>query len=57
MNKHIKEIELALKWYQMHGIDAYVDDQTSVYIEMDNDISIMVSSSEISFRADLYKGL
>jgi len=59
MNEHIKEIELALKWYQMHGIDAYkvglADHQTNVYIEMDNDISIMVSSSEISFRADLYK--
>ena len=56
MNEYIKETELALKWYEMNGIDAYVDtDQTSVYIQMDNDISILVSGSEISFRADLYK--
>lgn len=55
MNK-IKEVELALKWYKMHGIDAYEDTDKNVYIQLDNDIHVLVSDSEVSFRADLYKG-
>ena len=58
MDEYIEETKLALKWYQMHGIDAYADtDKTSVFIQLDNDIHIFVSGSEVSFRAELYKGL
>jgi len=56
MKQFIKETELALKWYEMNDIVAYADtDQTSIYVEVNNDTHILVSGSEISYRADLYK--
>lgn len=56
MNEYIKETELALKWYEMNDISAYIDtDKTSIFVEVNNDTHILVSGSEISYRADLYK--
>ena len=55
MNK-IKEVELALKWFEMNDISAYIDtDKTSIYIKVNNDTHVLVSGSEVSYRADLYR--
>jgi hypothetical protein len=56
MNQFIEETKLALKWYEMNEISAYIDtDKTSIFVEVNNDTHILVSGSEISYRADLYK--
>lgn len=50
----MKEIELALKWFEMNDISAYNRNE-DLFVEVNNDTHILVSSSEISYRADLYK--
>lgn len=50
-----EEAELAVKWYEVNDIQAYVDsDEISVYVVCD-DTHILISGSELSYRADLYK--
>jgi hypothetical protein len=55
----VTEIEQALLWFKENCCHAYEDDG-SVYIEVDNDnfevFNVQVSSSEVSYRADLYRG-
>jgi len=48
------EIELALKWFEMNDISAYITDE-DLYVEVNNDTTIHISNAEISYRADLYK--
>ncbi len=56
MKQFIEETKDALKWYEMNDISAYIDtDKTSIYVEVNNDTHILVSGSEVSYRADLYK--
>lgn len=55
-----EEAELAVKWYEVNDIPAYIDtDEISVYVifydAYKNDIHILISGSELSYRADLYK--
>ena len=50
----MKEIELALKWFEMNDISAYNTDE-DLYVEVNNDTHILISNAEISYRADLYK--
>ena len=50
----MKEIQLALKWYEMNDISAYNTNE-DLFVEVNNDTYILVSNSEISYRADLYK--
>jgi hypothetical protein len=50
-----EEAELAVKWFETNGIQAYVDsDEISVYVVC-NDTHILISGSELSYRADLYQ--
>jgi hypothetical protein len=50
-----EEAELAVKWYEVNDIQAYVDsDEISVYVVC-NDMHILISGSELSYRADLYR--
>ena len=53
-NNKMKEIELALKWFEMNDISAYNTDE-DLYVEVNNDTTIHISNAEISYRADLYK--
>ena len=56
MEQFIEETKDALKWYEMNDISAYIDtDKTSIYVEVNNDTHILVSGSEVSYRADLYR--
>ena len=50
----MKEIKLALNWYEMNAISAYNTDE-DVYVEVNNAAHILISNAEISYRADLYK--
>ncbi len=56
MKQFIEETEDALKWFEMNDIIAWADsDQTSVYVEVNHDTHVLVSGSEVSYRADLYR--
>jgi hypothetical protein len=56
MEQFIEETKDALKWFEMNDISAYIDtDKTSIYVEVNNDTHILVSGSEVSYRADLYR--
>jgi len=56
MEQFIEETKDAIRWYEMNDIVAWADtDKTSVYIEVNNDTNVLISSSEISYRADLYR--
>jgi len=56
MEEYIKETKDALKWFEMNDIIAWADsDQTSVYVEVNHDTHVLVSGSEVSYRADLYR--
>ena len=54
------EIQQAIEWFREWCCHAYEDDG-SVYIEVDNEnfetYNVQVSASEVSYRADLYRGL
>ena len=55
MEQYIQETKDAIKWFKMNNIIAWADsDQTSVYVAV-KDISVLVSGSEVSYRADLYR--
>ena len=54
MKQYIEETKLALKWFTKNNIKAYIDtDKTSIYIKVNN-VDVLVSGSEVSYRADLY---
>ena len=56
MEQFIKETKDALRSYELNDISAYIDtDKTSIYVEVNNDTHILVSGSEVSYRADLYR--
>lgn len=56
MERYIQETKDAIKWFKMNDIVAWVDtDQTSVYIKLNNDTNVLVSGSEVSYRANLYR--
>ena len=56
MKQFIEETQDALKWFEMNDIKAWADsDQTSVYVEVNHDTHVLVSGSEVSYRADLYR--
>lgn len=56
MTEYIEQTKDALKWYEANNIVAYPDtDKTSVFIVVNNDTHVLVSGSEVSYRADLYR--
>ena len=50
MNK--STIEDCLKHFKSIGIDAYQDDDSSVFVRVDGLIDVQISNAEILFRAD-----
>ena len=56
MEKYIQETKDAIKWFEINDIVAWVDtDKTGVYIEVNNDTHVLISGSEVSYRAELYR--
>lgn len=49
-------IEYAEEWFKLHDIPTIVDD-LSIYVKVDHDFEIQISTAEIEYRAELYKQL
>ena len=50
----VGEINQAIRWFKENCCNAYEDDG-SIYIEVDGEYEIQISSSEVSYRAELYR--
>jgi hypothetical protein len=50
MNK--STIEDCLKYFKSIDVDAYQDDDSSVYVHVGFDVYVQISNAEIIFRAD-----
>lgn len=48
-------IEDCLKHFKSVGVNAYQDDDSSVYVVVNEDIHVQISKAEIVFRADEWK--
>tara|TARA_R110002020_G_scaffold313755_2_gene528985 strand:+ start:662 stop:904 length:243 start_codon:yes stop_codon:yes gene_type:complete len=58
------EIKDALAWFRLHDVEAYTDDYGGFYVVIsrvlhvqlnDDDIHVLISPSEVSYRADLWR--
>ena len=50
----VGELNQAIRWFKTNGVHAYEEDGT-VYIEVAGEYEIQISSSEVSYRAELYR--
>lgn len=59
-----QEIRDALAWFKLHDVEAYTDENSGFYVVISNilhqdlnseDIHLLVSPSEVSYRAELWK--
>ena len=64
MKKEQKEIEDAIAWFKLHDVEAYTDEHGGLYVVIynilhrdinDESIHLLISPSEVSYRADLWK--
>ena len=64
MKKEQKEIEDAIAWFKLHDVEAYTDEYGGLYVVIynilhrdinDESIHLLISPSEVSYRADLWK--
>ena len=64
MKKEQKEIEDAIAWFKLHDVEAYTDEYGGFYVVIsrvlhvqlnDDDIHVLISPSEVSYRADLWR--
>ena len=58
------DIRDALAWFRLHDVEAYTDDYGGFYVVIsrvlhvqlnDDDIHLLISPSEVSYRADLWR--
>lgn len=49
----MEEIYQSMEWFKARGFETYNDDH-AVFLVVD-DIHILISASEVSYRAELYK--
>ena len=52
----MNELDYCLKWFELHDINAFEHDN-SIYIVEGADFELQISSSEVSYRAELYKSI
>ena len=64
INEQNPDIKDALAWFKLHDVEAYTDDDGGFYVVIsrvlhvqlnDNDIHVLISPSEVSYRADLWR--
>ncbi len=48
------ELELALRWFKNNDIPAF-EDGGSIYLPINNETDIQISTAEIAYRAELQK--
>jgi hypothetical protein len=51
MEKEI--LEYANQWFKLHGIPTFIDDG-SMYVQVSDGFELQLSTSEISYRAQLF---
>ena len=47
-------IEDCIKYFKSIDVDAYQDDDSSVYVHVGFDVYVQISSAETYFRADIW---
>jgi hypothetical protein len=47
------ELQKALLWFEQNGFECYSDDDNTIYLVV-NDFNVQVSTSEVSYRAELW---
>jgi len=59
-----QEIRDALAWFKLHDVEAYTDENSGFYVVISNilhqdlnseDIHLLISPSEVSYRAELWR--
>ena len=64
INEQNPDIKDALAWFRLHDVEAYTDDYGGFYVVIsrvlhvqlnDDDIHLLISPSEVSYRADLWR--
>ena len=50
----MSEIEMAVKWFEYRGVTTHLVNDEDLYIKVQM-LEVLVASSEIAYRADLYK--
>ena len=64
MTNEEREIKDALAWFRLHDVEAYTDEYGGFYVVIsrvlhvqlnDDDIHVLISPSEVSYRADLWR--
>ena len=64
MTNEEREIKDALAWFKLHDVEAYTDEYGGFYVVIsrvlhvqlnDDDIHVLISPSEVSYRADLWR--
>ena len=64
MTNEEREIKDALAWFRLHDVEAYTDEYGGLYVVIsrvlhvqlnDDDIHVLISPSEVSYRADLWR--
>ena len=53
METELNELQKALLWFEHNGFECYTDDNSSIYLVV-NDFNVQVSTSEVSYRAELW---
>jgi hypothetical protein len=46
-------LEYANKWFKLHGIPTFIDDG-SMYVQVSDGFELQLSTSEVSYRAELF---
>lgn len=64
MTNEEREIKDALAWFKLHDVEAYTDEYGGFYVVIsrvlhvqlnDDDIHVLISPAEVSYRADLWR--
>ena len=64
MTNEEREIKDALAWFRLHDVEAYRDEYGGFYVVIssvlhvqlnDDDIHVLISPAEVSYRADLWR--
>ena len=64
MTNEEREIKDALAWFRLHDVEAYTDEYGGFYVVIsrvlhvqlnDDDIHVLISPAEVSYRADLWR--
>lgn len=53
METELSELQKALLWFEHNGFECYTDDNSSIYLVV-NDFDVQVSTSEVIYRAELW---